>query len=681
MTPGRPLRICFVTGELLGAHKNGGIGTATTHLALFLAGAGHQVSVVYTGAPWIDHTSPWIRRCAAAGIAITHFDARSGEVYPLWLRETCVIYDHLRGLEADVILFQDWEGPAFSSIVAKQAGLAFAATSLVVIAHGPTAWLLDANRALARDQRSLAHLHMEGVALARVDAILCPSRHMRDWLVASGQPLAPRVDAVPLYLWSDPEDAAPERQGRALDRVDRIAFFGRLETRKGVDLFVDAITSETLAERDFEVVFLGKPASHTPDGIRDIVARRRPALLDRLSFETDLDTDAAQAYLRDRQCLAVIPSLVDNAPCVISECLRRGIPFLSTRTGGIPELIAAEEIDRVLVAPRAGPLAARIGEILGRPFAPARPAYAEGDVAARWLGWFASFAPAELQVPARADARIAVVLTHYERPALLAQALESLAAQTRTDFDLVLVDDGSDSPAAVAGLRAAEGPVLALPSHCLPPAKRLSRRGPQRRHPGDRGRAHRLHGRRQPRLPRHDRAARCRHDAHRGRHRHVPDGDFPRRRRRARARRPLRRRALGISGRLGRTRPVDQRLRRCDRHLPARRLRAGRAFSRAARHRLRGLAPARPRRPGRAVHPVVARAALLVPPRALRHADVDGRVRQQPGHLGRLCGGAPRVAAAPRRLVGAQRPARLKPSEPARYPGSRALLCVLSVSL
>ena len=456
MTPGRPLRICFVTGEVLGAHKNGGIGTATTHLALFLAGAGHRVSVVYTGAPWVDHASPWIRRCAAAGVAITHLDARSSEIYPLWLRETCVVYDHLRGLEADVILFQDWEGPAFSSIVAKQAGLAFAATGLAVIAHGPTAWLLDANRALARDQRSLAHLHMEGVALARADAILCPSRHMRDWLVASGQPLAPRIDAVPLYLWSDPDDAQPGRQGRALDAVARIAFFGRLETRKGVDLFVEAITSEALAERDFEVVFLGKPASHTPDGIRDIVARRRPALLERLSFETDLDTDAAQAYLRDRQCLAVIPSLVDNAPCVISECLRRAIPFLSTRTGGIPELVAAEEVDRVLVAPRAGALAARIGEVLGRPFAPARPAYAEGDVAARWLGWFASLAPAEAPAPARPEARIAVVLTHYERPALLLQMLESLAAQTRTDFDLVLVDDGSGSPAAVAGLQAAE---------------------------------------------------------------------------------------------------------------------------------------------------------------------------------------------------------------------------------
>ncbi|WP_129221391.1 glycosyltransferase [Lichenibacterium ramalinae] len=458
MTRRPPLRVCFVTSELLGAHKNGGIGTATSHLALFLAGAGHSVTLLYTGAPWIDYTSPWIRRCEAAGIAITHFDARWGETYPLWLRETCVIYDHLRTLDQDVILFQDWEGPAFSSIVAKQAGLAFTTTALVVIAHGPTAWLLDANRALARDQRSLAHLHMERVALQKADAVLCPSLYMRDWLLASGEPMAPSVDAVPLYLWSDPDDVLPERQGRALDSVARIAFFGRLETRKGVDLFLDAITSEALADRDFDVVFLGKPASHTPDGIRDVVARRRPSLLARLSFETDLDTDGAQAFLRDRQCLAVIPSLVDNAPCVISECLRRAIPFLSTRTGGIPELVAAEDRERVLVEPRAAALAARIGAVLGQSFAPARPAYAEADVAARWIAWLDGVAarPAPPPAPVRPGERIAVVLTHHERPALLVQTLESLAAQTRTDFDLVLVDDGSLSPDAIAGLRAVE---------------------------------------------------------------------------------------------------------------------------------------------------------------------------------------------------------------------------------
>ncbi|WP_237479906.1 glycosyltransferase [Lichenibacterium dinghuense] len=462
---GRRLRICFVAGELLGAHKNGGIGTATTHAALLLARAGHDVSVVYTGSPWIDYAHPWVRRLQAAGVALTHLDARAGEIYPVWMRETCVIHDYLRGLEHDLILFQDWEGPAFASVVAKRAASAFAGTTLAVVAHGPTAWLLDANRALARDQRTLAHLEMERVAFEAADAVLCPSRHMLDWLRASDIRVADDAEAVPLYLWSD-EEPLPSRRGRALDRVDRIAFFGRLETRKGVDLFLDAVLSDALATRDFEVIFVGKPASHTPDTVRAAVALRRPSLLPRLSFQPDLDTDAAQAFLCDEGCLAVIPSLIDNAPCVISECLRRGIPFLSTSTGGIPELVAEDDRGRVLVEPEASALAARLADALERPFAPARPAHAERETGARWTAWCSRVAgkARAAAAPFRSgaarerspDGRIAVVVTHHERPALVEQTLESLAAQTRTDFDLVLVDDGSRSAAALAALAALE---------------------------------------------------------------------------------------------------------------------------------------------------------------------------------------------------------------------------------
>ena len=455
----RPLRICLVAGELLGAHKNGGIGTATTHLALLLARAGHRVSLVYTGGAWVDHTNPWVRRIEAAGIALTHLDARAGAVYPLWIRETCVIFEYLRVLDHDVVLFQDWEGPAFSSVVAKRSGLAFADTVLAVVAHGPTAWLLDANRTLARDQRTLANLHMERETFAGVDALVCPSRHMRDWLSAAGLSPAGRTETLPLYLWSDPDDARPELRGRAIDRVDRVAFFGRLETRKGVDLFLDAVLSDALADRAFDLLFVGKPASHGTDAVRDAVARRRPDLLARLRFETDLDTDAAQALLRDGCCLAVIPSLVDNAPCVVSECLRRSIPFLSTRTGGIPELVLDADAGRVLVEPRAPALAARLAQVVGARFEPARPAHEEAGVAARWLDWFERVAPpprvaAPLAAPPRE--RVAVVVTHYERPALLEQTLDALAAQTRLDFELVVVDDGSRSPAATAALADAE---------------------------------------------------------------------------------------------------------------------------------------------------------------------------------------------------------------------------------
>ena len=37
----------------------------------------------------------------------------------------------------------------------------------------------------------------------------------------------------------------------------------------------------------------------------------------------------------------MIPSLLDNSPNVVYECLEDGIPFLASDTGGIGELVAA----------------------------------------------------------------------------------------------------------------------------------------------------------------------------------------------------------------------------------------------------------------------------------------------------------------------------------------------------
>ncbi len=394
---GRHLRICLVASEILGAYKNGGIGTATTHLALLLARRGHAIHIVYTGVAPIDYKNAWIKRCEVAGIKFTNLETRHHEIYPIWLRESCVVFNYLRTTEHDVILFQDWEGLAFSSVIAKKTGLAFSSSILAIVAHGPTAWLLEANRTLAREAQTLAQLHMERVAFELADAVVSPSRYMLQWLGDNGQ-LTPENQAVaiPLYLWSDLDEDRDVVRQPALEQVTTFAFFGRLETRKGVNLFLDAILSERLASLTFDVVFVGKAATHSPDQIIDLIAQRRPSLLGRVSFHTDLDTDQAQAFLRDQRCLAVIPSLVDNAPCVISECLRRRIPFLSTLSGGISELIAAEDVRRVLVAPQADALAQRFALALTESFEPARPAYEGIDIARRWLDWFESLCSSKL---------------------------------------------------------------------------------------------------------------------------------------------------------------------------------------------------------------------------------------------------------------------------------------------
>src|SRR5258708_15654258 len=53
------MNVCLATTEILGAHRNGGIGTATSHLAVLLADAGHNVTLLYGGDDPLEIGSLW----------------------------------------------------------------------------------------------------------------------------------------------------------------------------------------------------------------------------------------------------------------------------------------------------------------------------------------------------------------------------------------------------------------------------------------------------------------------------------------------------------------------------------------------------------------------------------------------------------------------------------------------
>ena len=466
------MKICLVASELLGAHKNGGIGTATSNLAYLYREFGYEVDVLYVGEGHIDYGHPWIVRLQQAGVNITHLDIHLKLVFPKYLRESNAIFDYLRSMSYGLIIFQDWRGGGFACVQARNAGLAFASTRLAVIAHGPTAWLLDANRTVARSQETLAHLHMERTVFEGVDIVLCPSRHMKDWIEAQRYDVR-NIVHIPLYLWVDAKADGFATRQIELSSVTTLAYFGRLEDRKGVAVFLNAILDERFAYSRFDVHFVGKEASWTEEQVRTYIKARRPWLSSRLTFLKDLDSEQSQAHLIDDNCLAVIPSLVDNAPCVISECLRRQIPFLSTTTGGIPELVEESDRGRVLVAPTARALADRLNEVLNRPFASAKSAYHADDVSAQWRDFLSAQEAKIVSNAARPSIeqapreRVTVVLTHYERPLLVNQTLASLAVQSYKDFDVVLVDDGSKNEASLRNLDQIEKGVWPFPIRVL----------------------------------------------------------------------------------------------------------------------------------------------------------------------------------------------------------------------
>jgi hypothetical protein len=200
---------------------------------------------------------------------------------------------------------------------------------------------------------------------------------MLDWMRERGWDV-PRSVVVPYFTQSDGRPAHG-----STGRIRRLVFFGRLEPRKGIEPFIDAVN--LLAEgslEHLELVFLGRETPDWPGARVRAAFSGRPAV----RFLTDLDRPAALEFLRQPGTLAVMPSLVDNSPNVVYECLEHGIPFLAGNAGGGPELVAAEDRDRTFVEPTADAIRVALEHLLAQRegAAPARPAFEPEQSVAAW---------------------------------------------------------------------------------------------------------------------------------------------------------------------------------------------------------------------------------------------------------------------------------------------------------
>src|SRR5205823_6179033 len=94
-----------------------------------------------------------------------------------------------------------------------------------------------------------------------------------------------------------------------VNRVDRVAFFGRLEERKGVRPFLAALNAlEPEWLERFAVEFIGRPTPPWPvERVTELLSEETRRTLRRVSFEPALDQHEALARLRRPGTLAVVP--------------------------------------------------------------------------------------------------------------------------------------------------------------------------------------------------------------------------------------------------------------------------------------------------------------------------------------------------------------------------------------
>jgi glycosyltransferase involved in cell wall biosynthesis len=402
---GKPLRVCLVS--FLG----GGVGTATSALAKLLANGGHDATILCTQVeggkpaetPW--GAKSWQERSedlSASGVRLEFIPHQGSST--AWLEKSWQVMKYLGKRDFDLVYFDDCYGSGYYSLLAKRAGMApFSQQILCVIAHASRQWIADSNDQFLHRTSDLELIGLERRSIELADVVIAPSQYLLREYQSYGWRLPQRTfcQFYPLI------NSVPDEGRHNETRVDEIVFFGRLETRKGLWLFTEALDRLGDLIRGKTVTFLGQitEAHGVSTGTRIISSSRNWPC--RVQLLTDFDTRESIDYLRAGRRLAVMPSLADNSPCTVYECLEAGSPFVTTSGSGTEELIDRKSWPEAVVAPEVSALSARISRALQKGIKPATPSFDPRVNLSTWSAWhryLGSKGKRELTVAGASDA-------------------------------------------------------------------------------------------------------------------------------------------------------------------------------------------------------------------------------------------------------------------------------------
>ena len=464
----RPLPVVIVTPDFVGPVRNGGVGTATFWQARALVAAGAEVEILFTGPMQVGHAREWAEfHWRESGVRFVDLaswfrdnDPATGALrfYPesAHQRTSYLVLQYLKRRSWAAIYFQDFCGHGFRTLQHKRAGLGFADTPCVVTLHSCHRWIREGMQTMPSSFPEVTLDFQEREAIRLADEIVAPSQYMAGW-VSDRLGVSPgRVRVLPYCFMEE----APRPRTEVFEGFEELVFFGRLETRKGLHLFLDALRNGAALRGPIKrVTFLGKHSQVEGRASEEVIAATMKALPYEWQVVDNLDAIEVWRWLRGRErILVVAPSLSDNLPFTVIELFSRGVPFVSFATGGIPEIVG-ERNRHLLSAPTARGLREALERVVGtdrltidhRCGFDARASNRGMVRFHRSLRGAPTAPPAAVAPTQRAGRRrtplVSVILPHFNSTAYLAMALDTLRKQTlREPFEVVVIDDKSSDP-------------------------------------------------------------------------------------------------------------------------------------------------------------------------------------------------------------------------------------------
>ncbi len=449
------MNLIFVTWE----HPpefGGGIGTYVHAASRALAARGHEVRVVTVS------RQPYPLRECVDGVQIIRLPVSPGTgpepaaTLKTWQHRSdsvAELLDKLCRTPVDLIEFADYRGEGFTWLTA---GGGAARPRSVIRLHTNLSVLARYNSAQPR-VRVLEEYENQAIAVA--DHLLSPSQA----LASEMRSLLPQLPAIeisphpvdPAFLDAPPSSAAAR---------DEILYVGRLEQRKGVEVLIDAAarvldacptarlalaggdTAWSPGEPSTQRRLLQRIATHHRARVTFLGALSRPALRERVA--------AAR--------LCVFPSLFENFPNTCLEAMALARPVIGTDNSGMAEMIEhgvsgvivrsgdAEELARAMVelfqtsSARRDAMGAAARQRVIERYAPDVIARDIERLYARLVAASARPAAAPTTIAtAVSPPTVAVVVPCFNHGAFLRDALDSIRAQTHSQIETVIVDDGS----------------------------------------------------------------------------------------------------------------------------------------------------------------------------------------------------------------------------------------------
>jgi len=306
---------------------------------------------------------------------------------------------------------------------------------------------------------------MERRSVELADYVICGSRYLLNWMEDQGYLLPINKTFVQPNIFPI-DDVIRTETTNDLVHVEELVFFGRLEPRKGLHFFVDALLA--LQSKGFfdinyipNISLLGKPK--VGYDYKSQIAKLESALGIEIQLLDKKNQPQALDYLSSKPGrVAVLPSLMDNSPFGVYECLARGIPFITSTAGGGKELISEKDWPNVLFKPAPIYLSEALERIIVFGCKMVEPSFDFEKNINDWMQWHLHISAnlertkSAVTIKELKEPLVSVCIAHYNRGSLLINAIDSVLQQTYSNIEILVIDDGSTDQESIEILKRIE---------------------------------------------------------------------------------------------------------------------------------------------------------------------------------------------------------------------------------